>query len=195
MFTGIVQDIGTVASIDKQGDWTIAIKTNKFSLDITAIGASIACSGICLTVVEKAAQFKVRISQETLSKTTAIHWREGARINLEPSLKMGDELGGHLVSGHIDGLVRVAEVTAAADSKRYVFEVPKAFAKFLAPKGSISIDGVSLTINGVDGTRFGANIIPHTQAETTLGSLNSGDEANFEIDMIARYVERMLATR
>src|ERR1700761_4732568 len=113
MFTGIVQDIGTVASIDKQGDWTIAIKTNTFPLDKTPLGASIACSGICLTVTEKSAsQFKVRVSMETLSKTTAIHWREGTRINLEPALKMGDELGGHLVSGHVDGLARVTDKSA-----------------------------------------------------------------------------------
>ncbi|HEU0118672.1 MAG TPA: riboflavin synthase [Alphaproteobacteria bacterium] len=193
MFTGIVQDIGEIASIDKQGDWTIAIKTRKFPLDKTAIGASISCSGVCLTVIEKAAaQFKVRVSMETLSKTTAVHWREGGKINLEPALKMGDELGGHLLSGHVDGLARVTDKSVSGDSIIYIFDVPRAFAKFIAPKGSVAIDGVSLTINAVDDTRFGINIIPHTQKETTLASLNQGDEANFEIDMIARYVERML---
>jgi riboflavin synthase len=196
MFTGIIRDIGEIIAIDKQGDWTITIKTNVLSLGKTAIGASIACSGVCLTVIEKAVhQFKVQVSHETLSKTTAIHWRVGTAVNLEPALCMGDELGGHLLSGHVDGLIRVVERSASADSVRFVFEAPKAYMKYIAPKGSISIDGISLTINSVDDVRFSVNIIPHTQQMTTIGKLAVGDEANFEIDMIARYVERMIGAR
>jgi riboflavin synthase len=193
MFTGIIQDIGAIRAVEKQGDWIVTITTQKFPLDRTPLGGSIACNGICLTVIEKTAkEFKVQVSQETLSKTTAIHWHEGVHINLEPALRMGDELGGHLVSGHIDGLARIIEKTPVDDSLRLVFEIPKAFAKFIAPKGSIAIDGISLTINQVDDIRFSINIIPHTQLITTLASYAVGDEANFEIDMIARYVERMM---
>lgn len=202
MFTGIIQDIGTITAIDKQGDWTLTIATEKLALDKTALGASISCSGICLTVIDLESrsgdmrsnrdQFKVQISMETLSKTTAIHWRLGQRINLETALKMGDELGGHILSGHVDGVARVVGKEPERDSLRYVFEVPSQFAKFLAPKGSAAIDGVSLTVNEVNGAKFSVNIIPHTQNMTTLAALEIGDEVNFEVDMIARYVERML---
>jgi len=196
MFTGIVQDIGEIVSIDKEGDWTITIKVHNLNLDYTSLGASIACSGICLTIIEKTNHnFKVQVSMETLSKTTAIHWHVGGRVNLEPALKMGDELGGHLLSGHVDGLARVIDRGVVGNSLRLVFEVPQLFAKYMAPKGSIAIDGVSLTVNDVDQTRFGVNIIPHTQKWTNLSSLGIGTEANFEIDMIARYVERMLRDR
>lgn len=196
MFTGIIQDIGEILSIDKEGDWTITIRTQNLPLAQTAIGASIACSGVCLTVIEKAERdFKVQVSMETLSKTTAIHWYAGGRINLEPALKMGDELGGHLLSGHVDGLARVIDRGMQADSLRLIFEVPQAFAKYMAPKGSVAIDGVSLTVNDVDQTRFGVNIIPHTQKWTTLSGLGIGSEVNFEVDMIARYAERMLGNR
>lgn len=192
MFTGIIQDIGEIATIDKQGDWTVTIKTKKLPLEKTVIGASVACSGICLTIVQKdKAQFKVQVSMETLSNTTAIHWHAGSHINLEPALRIGDELGGHLVSGHVDGLARVVDRGIAGDSLRYLFEVPDEFARFIAPKGSIAIDGVSLTVNDVDGVRFGVNIIPHTQHITTLKAHGIGQEVNFEVDMIARYIERM----
>lgn len=196
MFTGIIHDIGSIAAIDKTGDWTLTIATKKLPLEKTALGASVACSGICLTVIEKSAgQFKVQVSMETLSKTSAVHWKTGQRINLEPALRMGDELGGHLLSGHVDGVARVVSRSGEGDSLRLQFEVPGQFARFLAPKGSAAIDGVSLTVNDVDGARFGVNIIPHTQDMTTLASLNPGDEANFEVDMIARYVARMTEAR
>lgn len=192
MFTGIIQDIGEIIAIDKQGDWVITIKTKKLSLDKTVIGASIACSGICLTVIEKAAlHFKVQVSMETLSKTTAVHWRIGTKLNLETALRVGDELGGHLVSGHIDGLARVIDKNASQESWRYTLDVPECCARFIAAKGSITLDGVSLTVNHVEGARFGVNIIPHTQLETTIGALEPGCEVNFEVDILARYVERM----
>jgi riboflavin synthase len=196
MFTGIIQDIGTIAAIDKKGDWTLTITAPKLPLEKMALGASVACGGICLTVTEKGAgQFKVQVSMETLSKTTAIRWKTGQRINLEPALRAGDELGGHILSGHVDGVARVIARRGDGDSVRFIFEVPAPFARFLAPKGSAAIDGVSLTVNEVDGARFGVNIIPHTQAMTTLATLEAGDEANFEADMIARYVARMMEAR
>lgn len=193
MFTGIVQDIGTIAAIDKQGDWTLTIATQKLPLEKMAIGASVACGGICLTVTEKGSgQFKVQVSMETLSKTTALRWKPGMGVNLEPALHMGDELGGHILSGHIDGVARVLDKVKTGDSLQYQFEVSEKFARFVASKGSVALDGVSMTVNEVNGVRFGVNIIPHTQKMTTLGMLGPGDEANFEADMIARYVERMM---
>ena|ERR1700722_6851799 len=196
MFTGIITDIGTVAAIDKNGDWTLTIKAQKLPLDKMQLGASVACNGICLTVVEKSVgQFKVQVSQETLSKTTALHWQPGRRINLESALRAGDELGGHYVSGHIDGIARVVSHTAEGDSQRFLFEVPTSFLKYFVPKGSVAIDGVSLTVNEVDEQGFGVNIIPHTLKMTGFTALGPGDEVNFEVDMIARYVERMMNTR
>lgn len=193
MFTGIVQDIGAIAAIDKKGDWTVTIAANKLPLEHMAIGASVACNGICLTVIEKAKQqFKVQVSAETLSKTTALHWREGTKVNLEPALRAGEELGGHLVSGHIDGVARLKDKQKEGDSLRCIFEVPHEFAKFIAPKGSVALDGISLTVNEVQGNRFGVNLIPHTLQQTTLGALEAGEEANFEVDLIARYAERLL---
>jgi riboflavin synthase len=196
MFTGIIQDIGEVTALDKaSGDW-VATVTTRLPLEQTVLGASIACGGVCLTVIAKTANsFTVQVSQETLSKTTIVHWHVGSRINLETALRMGDELGGHLLSGHIDGLLRVMAKEVVGDSLVYKFEIPHAFTKFIAAKGSVSIDGVSLTINEVEGARFTVNLIPHTQKMTSLGALVVGDEANFEIDMIARYVERMLNGR
>ncbi len=195
MFTGIIQDVGRVVSVDKGGDWTAIIET-KLSLAQTALGASIACDGVCLTVVEKTdTTFTVQISGETLSKTNLIRWQSGTRINLESALRFGDELGGHLLSGHVDGVARVVHRTPVDDSIRFVFDVPLAFERFLAPKGSITINGVSLTVNGVEGASFDVNIIPHTQGQTTLAGLAEGDEVNFEIDMIARYLERLLRQR
>ena len=195
MFTGIVQDIGEITAIDKKGDWVVAVATH-LPLTQTAIGASIAHSGVCLTVLEfgdkgTRREYKVQLSEETLSKTTALRWQVGTKINLETALKVGDELGGHYVSGHIDGIARVTGLTQSGDSWRVQFDVPMEFARFIAAKGSVTIDGVSLTVNYVDGVQFGVNIIPHTQKVTTLGGLKIGDETNFEVDMIARYVDRM----
>jgi riboflavin synthase len=193
MFTGIIQDIGIVAAIAKKGDWRLTIKVNALSLAHTAIGASIACSGACLTVISKTADtFDVQVSQETLDVTTLKHWAVGTRINLEPALRMGDELGGHLVTGHVDGIARVVSRRAEGDSIRFQFEAPASLQRFIAPKGSAVIEGVSLTVNEVEGARFGVNIIPHTQTATTLGALAEDGEVNFEVDMIARYLDRLI---
>jgi riboflavin synthase len=193
MFTGIITDSGTITKIDaSRGDKRFWIQTS-YDLDKIAIGASIACAGCCLTVVEKNNdQFAVDVSAETLSKTNLGQWEEGTRINLEQSLKMGDELGGHIVSGHVDGLARLERITPDGDSHRLTFSVPQEFAKFIAPKGSIALDGISLTVNEVDGNRFGVNIIPHTWDVTTMGDRKPGDTLHFEIDMLARYVARMV---
>ncbi len=195
MFTGIIQSIGTIAAIDRKGDWTMRVASD-LPLDAVALGASIACSGICLTVIAKDEnKFTAQLSAETLSKTTAAGWDVGTRLNLERALRLGDELGGHIVSGHVDAVASVIDRQPDGDSLRFLFEAPAAFAKFLAPKGSVTLDGVSLTVNAVDGARFGVNIIPHTQTATTLGDRRAGDAVNFEIDVIARYVERMMPLR
>ncbi len=196
MFTGIIQDIGEISAIDKRGDWTLTVIAKKLPLDKINLGASISCSGICLTVIEKqSAQFKVQISAETVDKTTAKKWRQGQRLNLECALRLGDELSGHLLSGHIDGVARITNKRGEGDSQRFEFEIPKAFSKFIAPKGSISLDGVSLTINEALNAHFGINIIQHTQNETTFDVAQVGDEVNFEVDMMARYIVRMLEQR
>lgn len=193
MFTGIIQDIGTILAVDRKGDWVVSVRTALPMGDV-ALGASVACSGVCLTVIERGGDFfKVQLSSETLSRTTAGRWEAGTRINLERALRVGDELGGHLVSGHVDGLARVVAKQAEGESVRFTFEAPEAFARFLAPKGSVALDGISLTVNEVEGATFGVNIIPHTQEMTTIGERSVGDVVNFEVDMIARYVERMLA--
>lgn len=195
MFTGLIQDIGTITALDQQGDWTVAVAT-RHPLTNLAVGASIACSGVCLTVLSSEAQgFTVQVSAETLEKTTARDWRVGTRLNLERALKMGDELGGHLLLGHVDGVGRVIDKRQEGESLRLTYELPDTFARFLAPKGSIALDGVSLTINDVEGARFGVNLIPHTQAETTLGACAVGSKVNFEVDMMARYIDRLLAQR
>jgi len=199
MFTGIVTDIGEVTSVTpgglagaKAGDRRFVVRT-RHDLAPIAIGASIACSGCCLTVVEKGADwFAVEVSAESLAKTHLGDWTAGRRINLELSLKVGDELGGHLVYGHVDGVGRVVSMTPEGGSVRFVFEAPGDLARFVAPKGSIAIDGVSLTVNEVDGNRFGVNIIAHTQAVTTLGLATIGQRVNLEVDMLARYVARLL---
>lgn len=192
MFTGIIQDIGTVQSIEKSGDWRIVIKTG-LDLSSTPLGASIACSGCCLTVVEKGDDwFALDVSAESLSKTVIGQWEEGAAVNLEPSLKLGDELGGHIVSGHIDGLAVLQSVIEDGDSYRLQIQAPAELAKFIAPKGSVTLDGISLTVNEVGGDVFGVNIIPHTWAQTTLSHKQEGDMLNIEIDMLARYVARAL---
>lgn len=192
MFTGIITDIGRVRAVERQGDTRFTIGT-AFAMETVPIGASIACNGVCLTVVEKGeGWFAVQASAETLSKTTLGDWAEGTPINLERSLKLGDELGGHLVYGHVDGVATVAEVRPDGDSLRLTFQAPDALARYVAPKGSVALDGVSLTVNEVDGARFGINIIPHTQTATTFGNLRPGDRVNMEADMLARYVARLV---
>ncbi|MGJ8602722.1 MAG: riboflavin synthase [Marivita sp.] len=191
MFTGIVTDIGTLRSLERRGDLRARIATG-YDTDSIDIGASIACSGVCLTVVQLGPDwFDVEISAETLDKTNIGVWVEGQTINLERALKVGDELGGHIVSGHVDGLAEIVDMRPEGDSVRYTFEAPRALARFIASKGSVALDGTSLTVNEVDGTRFGVNIIPHTQEVTTWGQSKVGDTVNLEIDTLARYVARL----
>ncbi|MFM2044293.1 MAG: hypothetical protein RLY86_2869 [Pseudomonadota bacterium] len=193
MFTGLITDIGHVAAIERRGDLRLVIDT-RFDMDTVAMGASIACNGVCLTVVEKGAwRFAVDVSAESVSKSTIGAWDVGTPVNLERSLRFGDELGGHLVYGHVDGVLDILSVRADGDSHRWTFRAPDALARFIAPKGSVCLDGVSLTVNEVDGAVFGVNIIPHTAERTTFGSLAPGDRMNLEVDMLARYVDRMLA--
>jgi riboflavin synthase len=195
MFTGIVTDVGEITSVGtagSQGDRRFTIRT-RHDLEPVAIGASIACSGCCLTVVEKGADwFAVEASGETLAKTHLGDWKQGTRLNLEMSLKLGDELGGHLVYGHVDGVGTIASMAPEGGSVRFVFEAPAELARFVAGKGSVAVDGVSLTVNEVSGSRFGVNIISHTQAVTTLGQAKVGQRVNLEVDMLARYVARLL---
>ena len=203
MFTGIVTDIGEIVTVApggqagaKAGDRRFVVRT-KHDMKPIAIGASIACSGCCLTVVEKGIEkggdwFAVEVSGESLAKTHLGDWAVGSRINLELSLKLGDELGGHLVYGHVDGVGKVASMTPEGGSVRFVFEVPGDLARFVAAKGSVAIDGISLTVNEVAGDRFGVNVISHTQTVTTLGQAKIGQRVNLEVDMLARYVARLL---
>ena len=199
MFTGIITGIGSVRRLVPLGngqDMRIEIASPWPDTASIAMGASIACSGCCLTAVALGPDwFAVDASAETLSKTRLGHWREGSRMNLERSLKMGDELGGHLVSGHIDGLGTVAAVVQENASWRVSVDVPRELSRFIAQKGSVAIDGVSLTVNEVAGTRFGVNIIPHTWDVTTLGQLKPGQAVHIEIDMLARYVARLNDSR
>ena len=199
MFTGIVTDIGTVAKAEQRGDLRLTVQCG-YDLSTVAIGASIACSGTCLTVVDKGADwFAVDVSAETVSKTAADLWREGARLNLERSLRMGDELGGHIVTGHVDGVADVLGVCEEGGSHRVGMRIPPELARFIAPKGSITLDGVSLTVNDVrqdgDETHCSVNIIPHTAAVTTLSNISAGRQLNVEIDVLARYLDRMMAAR
>ena len=192
MFTGIVTDLGKIRSIEKRGDTRIEIETS-YDMDDVDMGASIACSGPCLTVIEKGpGWFAVEASAETLDKTGLGDWEVGTPINLERAMRIGDELGGHIVSGHVDAVAKIVDMQPEGDSKRFMFEAPAEFAKYIAPKGSVSLDGVSLTVNEVQESRFGVNIISHTQGETTFGSRKVGDRINMEIDTIARYVARIL---
>lgn len=191
MFTGIITDIGRVRSIKPRGDTRFEIET-AYDTATIEIGASIACSGACLTVVDKGdGWFAVDVSAETLAKTNLGTWREGTPINLERSLRLGDELGGHIVLGHVDGVGSVASVAPEGDSLRFRFDVPADLGPFVARKGSITVNGVSLTVNEVDGNSFGVNIIPHTQQMTTFGKLAAGDRINLEVDVLARYVARL----
>ena len=193
MFTGIITDVGTVLAVDdSRGDLRFTIGTG-FDLGSVAMGASIACDGCCLTVVAKTDRsFDVDVSAETLSLTTLGSWAVGTRINLERSLKLGDELGGHLVSGHVDGLAEIISVTPEGDSHRLQIRAPQTLARFVAQKGSVALNGISLTVNAVDGDVFGINIIPHTWTETNIGAKQPGDYMNMEVDMLARYVSRMM---
>ena len=196
MFTGIVTDIGEVVRVEKRGDTRFTIAT-AYAPESIAVGASISCSGCCLTAIEMGrlpygrGTFVIEASAETLSKTTLRNWKTGTRINLERSLKMGDELGGHIVSGHVDGLGEIISIEPEGDSKRFRFKAPDDIARFIAQKGSVTLDGTSLTVNEVDGNVFGVNMIPHTQAVTTWGHARVGDAVNIEIDMLARYVARL----
>jgi riboflavin synthase len=200
MFTGIVTDIGEVVAIEKRGDTRLTIAT-AYDPDTIALGASIACSGCCLTAVETGRLndgrgfFAVDASAETLARSTLGRWRVGTRINLERPLKMGDELGGHVVSGHVDDVGEIVSIKPEGDSHRFRFRVTPEIARFIATKGSVSIDGTSLTVNEVEGNEFGVNIIPHTRAVTTWGKARTGDRVNVEIDMLARYVARLSETR
>jgi riboflavin synthase len=204
MFTGIVTAVGTIESVEQRGDLRVRIAC-PFDPEKIAIGASIACSGICLTVVERGGEpgnawFAVDVSAETVSRTAQGMWHPGRRVNLEPSLRVGDELGGHIVSGHVDAVGRIADWQPEGDSTRLTVRAPKELAPFIAPKGSIALDGVSLTVNEVadrsDGSvDFGLNVIPHTSEVTTLGELAQGAEVNLEIDTVARYLKRLESLR
>ncbi len=191
MFTGIITDLGRVRAVERAGDARVEI-TTAYDTGEFDIGASIGCSGVCLTVVDKGPEwFAVNVSAETMSCTTLGAWREGTSVNLERSLRVGDELGGHIVIGHVDGVAEIVERRAEGDSIRFAFVVPEALKRFVAPKGAITLDGVSLTVNEVEDARFGVNIIPHTQAMTTFAEAAPGDEVNVEVDVLARYVARL----
>jgi riboflavin synthase len=199
MFTGIVTDVGTVRSAEQRGDLRLVIGTS-YDLDTIELGASIACSGVCLTVVDKGDDwFAVDVSGETMSKTAADHWREGAKLNLERALRLGDELGGHIVTGHVDAVAEVVSASPDGDSTRIEVRCPKELGPMVAPKGSVTLDGVSLTVNDVidaaEGIRFSVNIIPHTAQQTTLCTLAERQQLNVEIDVLARYIQRMLAIK
>jgi len=192
MFTGIITDVGRVRRL-RRGELLELTIATAFDTAAITIGASIACSGACLTVVAvEPGAFAVQASAETLTCTTLGDWVEGTPVNLEKSLRLGDELGGHLVLGHVDGTARIVERRPEAESVRFAFEAPEELAPFIAPKGSVALDGVSLTINEVARNRFGVNIIPHTLACTNLGTLQAGQRMNLEVDLIARYVARLL---
>jgi riboflavin synthase len=194
MFTGIITDIGEILSLDPRGDLGARIGTG-YDVARIDIGASIACDGVCLTVVRTGTDprnwFEVQISAETLSKTNLGTWAPGVAVNLERALRVGDELGGHIVSGHVDGLAEVVALRPEGDSLRVTFRAPRALAGFIAPKGSVALNGTSLTVNEVEGTDFGINFIPHTQKATTWGRVALGDKVNLEIDTLARYVARL----
>lgn len=199
MFTGIVTDIGTITKVsvtkDGAGDTRFEVAT-AYDPDSIDMGASIAHAGVCLTVVDKGSNthgqwFAVEASKETLDVTTACDWQVGTPLNLERALKMGDELGGHIVSGHVDGLASIVDIQPEGDSMRFTFETNADLMAFIAPKGSVTLDGTSLTVNEVEGLTFGVNLIAHTQAVTTWGRSKPGDKVNLEIDVLARYVARL----
>ena len=193
MFTGIVTDIGKIIELEKRGDLRARVETN-YDMSTVAIGASIACDGICLTVIKTGSNwFDVEISAESVEKTNLKFntWVIGASVNLERALRVGDELGGHIVSGHVDGVVEIVDMKDEGDSTRFVFLAPSNLQKFIAPKGSVALNGTSLTVNEVHSSKFGVNVIPHTKEVTTWGSSKIGDFLNLEIDTLARYVARL----
>ncbi len=191
MFTGIITDIGTISALRQEGDLRARIRTS-YDTSRIDLGASIASDGVCLTVVDLGPDwYDVQISAETVSKTNLSGWTVGTRVNLERALRVGDELGGHIVSGHVDGVAEVVEIREEGDSTRVTLEAPQALARFIAPKGSVALNGTSLTVNEVDGCRFGINFIPHTKTATTWGNVALGDKVNLEIDTLARYVARL----
>jgi riboflavin synthase len=196
MFTGIITDIGELVARD---GGRFAVRCG-YAADGIAIGASVACDGVCLTATEvspadKGSIFRVDVSNETLSKTTLGGWTQGRRINLERALRAGDELGGHIVAGHVDGVARIAGIEPDGDSRRFTIEAPDELASYIAPKGSVALDGISLTVNEVSGSRFGINIIPHTLTHTAIGDKKPGDRVNLEVDLFARYVARLMEMR
>ncbi|MBI3675272.1 MAG: riboflavin synthase [Proteobacteria bacterium] len=195
MFSGIITDVGQVRHVEQRGDLHVVVATN-YDVGEIDMGASIACSGACMTVADKGngkdRWFAFTASAETLSKTTMGKWKKGDKVNLERPMRVGDELGGHIVTGHVDGLAEVVSVKPEGESIRVTFQAPVALARFIAPKGSIALDGISLTVNEVDGTRFGVNIIPHTAKMTTFGHIKVGSKVNLEVDLMARYVARLV---
>jgi len=194
MFTGIITDVGKVRALERRGDLRARIASG-YDMGGVDIGASIACDGVCLTVVDKGGDwFDVDISAETVSKTNLASWTEGRRVNLERALRVGDELGGHIVSGHVDGLAKIVGIRDEGDSTRITMAAPEALARFIAPKGSVALNGTSLTVNEVEGRDFGINVIPHTKQATTWGEAQVGDLVNLEIDTLARYVARLQET-
>jgi len=199
MFTGIVTDVGTVRSVEQRGDLRLTISCG-YEMDTVDLGASIACSGACLTVVDKGDDwFAVDVSQESVSRTAPGLWDEGARLNLERALRVGDELGGHIVTGHVDAVATVTKAEEVGGSIDLTIEAPRELGGAIAPKGSIALDGVSLTVNQVEDagetTRFTVNLIPHTADHTTLGGIAAGRKLNLEIDVLARYLKRMTEAR
>ncbi|RMH47754.1 MAG: riboflavin synthase [Alphaproteobacteria bacterium] len=195
MFTGIISDVGTIRSVEDRGDRRFRIASG-YPAESIDLGASIACDGVCLTVVDRGAEgagswFDVDVSAETMARTTAGTWAAGRRLNLERALRVGDEIGGHIVSGHVDGVAEVVSVTPEGDSLRVRFRAPTALARFIAPKGSVALNGTSLTVNEVEGEVFGVNLIPHTRTVTTWSEVAEGQKVNLEVDTLARYVARL----
>lgn len=191
MFTGIITDIGTITELTQEGDLRARIVTGYDTAGID-MGASIASEGVCLTVVDLGPDwYEVQVSKETVDLTNLGDWQVGRRVNLERALKVGDELGGHIVSGHVDGVAEVIAMRDEGDSTRVTLRAPRALAKFIAPKGSVALNGTSLTVNEVDNCDFGINFIPHTKVATTWGDVSVGDRVNLEIDTLARYVARL----
>jgi riboflavin synthase len=196
MFTGIITDVGTLRRVEPRNDVRRLTIASRYDTATIELGASIACSGVCLTVVAlQPDAFEVEAAPETLAVTTARDWAEGRRLNLERALKIGDELGGHVVQGHVDGVATVIAREDIGETTRFVFDAPVALAPFIAVKGSVTLDGTSLTVNEVDGTRFSCLLIPHTLAHTTWGDVHAGDHVNIEVDMMARYAARLAEFR
>ena len=193
MFTGLITDLGRVRRVDASAGGARLVIETAYDMAAVEIGASIACSGACLTVVEKGpGWFAADVSAETLAHTTIGGWAPGGRVNLEQALRLGDTLGGHLVSGHVDAVTEVLGARPDGESRRFTFRIPPGYDRLIAPKGSVCLDGVSLTVNEVESDRFGVNIIPHTAERTTFGGIGPGDRVNLEVDLIARYVARLM---